>query len=116
MFNAEGATFSRVWKGLKRSINTLYDRRGEILSDTGKGLRGGLDGYRAVRDNRSGDVPKIARGMLKVGLTSIELGLTKWIKDHLLYIYVNVTSGYALDTIPLNAPAIIANVADNYAD
>jgi hypothetical protein len=116
LFNAEGETFSRIWKGLTGSMNTLNDRRGEILSDAGKGLRGGLDGYRAVRDNRSGDVPVIARGMLRVGITSVELGLTSWIKDPLLYIYVNVNSGFALDTIPLNSVALSSNIVGNYAD
>jgi hypothetical protein len=111
LFNAEGETFSRIWKGLTGSMNTLNDRRGEILSDAGKGLRGGLDGYRAVRDNRSGDVPVIARGMLRVGITSVELGLTSWI-----YIYVNVNSGFALDTIPLNSVALSSNIVGNYAD
>jgi len=86
------------------------------MNDAGTGLRGGLDGYRAVRDNRSGNVPVIARGMLKVSITSVELGLTSWIKDPLLYIYVNVNSGFALDTIPLNPVAISSNIVGGYAD
>ena len=115
MFNAEGGTFSKIWKGLSGSMSTLNDRKGEILSDAGKGLKGGLDGYRAVRDNRSGNVPLIARGMLRVSITSVELGLTSWIKDPLLYIYVNVNSGVLLDRIPLNRVAIPANLVSGYA-
>jgi len=110
MFNAEGLT-------MKQSFSKLWSKitDGTIMNDAGKGLRGGLDAYRAVRDNRNGNVPLIARGMLRVSITSVELGLTSWIKDPLLYIYVNVNSGFLLDTIPLNRIAIPANLVSGYA-
>lgn len=66
------------------------------VKDIPKVLEGGLNGYRDVCDNS----PWYAQTMLKVGITSVELGLTSWIKDPVLN--VNVNSGFALDTIPLN--------------
>ena len=40
MFNAEGGTFSRIWKGLTGGISKVYDRHDEIISDAGKGFEG----------------------------------------------------------------------------
>jgi len=40
LFNAEGGTLSKIWKGLTGGISKVYDRRDEILSDAGKGLKG----------------------------------------------------------------------------
>jgi len=122
LFNAEGGTFSRIWKGLTGSLSTLNDRSGEILSDakTGltahvkdipKALRGGLNGYREVRDN----APLVPRYMLNGAITAVELGLTGWIKDPLLYVYVNVTSGVYMDTIPLSPVAISSNIIHSYS-
>ena len=71
-----------------------------------------MNGYRDVRDNS----PWYAQAMLKVGMTSVELGLTKWIKDPALYICVNVDSGYALDTIPYTNPvSAVVSVITNYS-
>jgi hypothetical protein len=75
-------------------------------------LEGGLNGYRDVRDNS----PWYTQTMLKIGITSIELGLTSWTKDPLLYIYLNVNSGFALDTIPLNLLGLSSNIVGSYAN
>jgi hypothetical protein len=122
LFNAEGGTLSKIWKGLTGGISKVYDRKDEILSDakTGlnahvkdipKALKGGLNGYRQVRDN----APAVPRYMLKGAMTAVELGLTKWIKDPVLYIYVNVNTGVYMDTIPLNPVSFSANRIHNYS-
>lgn len=77
MFNAEGKTIGQSFKQLWTKLTD-----GTITGDIAKGFEGGLEGYRQVRDNS----PWYARGMLQVGMTAVELGATRWIKDPVLYI------------------------------
>ena len=104
LYNGEYDTLGKALKG-------LWNKKGEIMSDAGKGFKGGLEGYRDVRDNS----PWYARYLLKIGMTAVELGATKWIKDPALYIYTNVTSAIYLDTIPLNRIAIPASYIHDYS-
>jgi hypothetical protein len=104
MFNAEGG----FREGIKKSLNTVWGKLtdGTIGRDALQGLKGGLEGYREVRDNS----PWYARGMLKAGMTAVELGATRWISDPVTYIYVNVSSGVYLDTVPLTPVGVGAQV------
>jgi RHS repeat-associated protein len=95
MFNAEYNTLGKALKG-------LWNKSGEIMSDAWTGLKGGLEGYREVRDNS----PWYAQGMLKVGMTAVEMGLTGWIKDPVLSIWYNSTSGVVMDTYTLDPVSI----------
>ena len=52
------------------------------MSYAGKGFKGGLEDYRDVRDNS----PWYAQALLKVGMTAVELGATKWIKDPVMVV------------------------------
>ena len=88
MFNGEFDTLGKALKG-------LWSKKGQIVSDTGKGLKGYLHGYRQVRDN----APWYARGILKVGMTGVEMGATAGLAPELQFVY-NANSGVWMDTIP----------------
>jgi len=80
MFNAEYDTLRKAIKGLWTKITD-----GTIGSDISQGFKGGLEGYREVRDNS----PWYAQAMLKGSMTAVEMGLTGWIKDPVLSIWYN---------------------------
>jgi len=85
MFNAEYDTLGKAMKGLWTKITD-----GEIGSDIAQGFKGGLEGYRQVRDNS----PWYAQAMLKISMTSVELGLTAPLEMlSPVSIYVNSVSG-----------------------
>ncbi len=101
MFNAEYDTLSKALKG-------LWSKKGQIVSDIGKGFKGYLHGYRQVRDNS----PWYARGMLKVSMTAVEMGATAGLAPELKFVY-DANSGVWMDTIPVSPIGVLENIASS---
>jgi RHS repeat-associated protein len=118
LFNEFGKNFLRKpddkysspfsWKRTKNSVSASNKQMthlasgavklvDNLMADMAKGFKGGLEGYREVRDNS----PWYAKSLLKVSMTATELGATSWIswaKNPITYIWYNSFSGAYFDT------------------
>ena len=120
LFNYE-LSLSRIFNGLTKGIKGVYNRRGEIAGDirksdivgyltfthkgnralpmqnilrgAGKGLEGGLEGYRDVRDN----APLGIRLWLRFSLMTVEIGATAGLSEGATTAY-DMFSGAYFDT------------------
>ncbi len=110
---AMGSAFQYLLNDMtfKQSMKKLWNRKGEIWSDAGEALKGGLRGYRNVRDNAPSPIKIWLRGTLTV----TEMGLTAGLSG-LSAISYDVASGALLDTYQVTGSALLGFYSKTYVD
>ena len=104
LFNGE---YNTLWKALKH----LWQIRGKIKNDAIRGLKGGWQGYKDVRDNS----PWYTRLMLKIGITGFEEGVTAGLAGW-SRISFDMFSGAYLDSFPTSRYSIMGFYIKAYMD
>jgi hypothetical protein len=114
---AFGAAMTHLFNGeydnLGKALNGIWSKKGEIMGDVGKGLKGGLKGYRDVMSEKNPRQPGYVNDMVKIGITAIEVGATAGF-GFIGSAYANHLSGFYSDAYSYFNPISLATsyVAD----
>ena len=85
------------------------------MSDAGQGLKGGLQGYRDVMNEKNPKQPKFVNDMVRTGITAIETGATAGF-GFIATIYTQHLSGFYSDAYSFtNRVGIITDTVADYS-
>jgi len=101
---AMGSAFQYLYNdsilNVGKSISKLWSKKGEIADDIVQGVKGGLQGYRDVRDNAPGPIKLWLQGTMTITEFGLGLGMANGVNQ----VY-DFTSGMFFDTSPIASGA-----------